>query len=363
MPGLLSYLIGFIALVFLGIVALDIMGFVSKKPSNTYQGKGFNPKTLLIVPCKGIDFQLYENLISLKNQDYRNFNIVAVIDSERDESLNIIKKAKINYILSSSVCQKCSGKVKAIVTAIEHFKDYKIYAIADSDIRVKKDWLKTLVLPLSDKNVGLSTKYPYFNHLSGFWSKVKSIWGMVGEGMMTREVTVFGWGGSLAFRRDLLDKQSFNYLKNSEYSVSDDICLTHITKNKGLTISYSDQAQPIVNSKDSNKDFWEWANRQTALSILGNRKNFYLGVSFYFGETLLILSGISFSILISPIFLLLLLHYLKNSIITYKRSKQKYLLIFPIMLIMPFIYLTNLLTANRMQSIEWRGSRYNLRQE
>ena len=37
-------------------------------------------------------------------------------------------------------------------------------------------------------------------------SKFKTAWGFVGVGMMQSDITVFGWGGSLAFRKGLFDE-------------------------------------------------------------------------------------------------------------------------------------------------------------
>lgn len=353
-------LIAFVTLVFLGLVAIDLYGALRKEPGEAYLNRRFRPRTLVIVPCKGLDVGLRENLISMKSQGYDNFEMVAVIDSKADEAAGVLKKAGIRYMISRSACGRCSGKVRAISTAIEKFRDYDVYVIADSDIRVGANWLGAIIAPLAERKTGLSTMYPYFNHIGGFWSKVKSVWAMVGEGLMRREMTKFGWGGSLAFRKELLDRKSFRFLKNSRYSVSDDICLTMIARKKGMAIAYTDLAQPVVNTRDSLAQFWEWANRQTALSIMGNRKNLYIGLPFYFAESLCILSGITLSILVSPVFLVLLLHTFRNSVIILKRSRQKDLLIILIVFLVPFLYLANLIVASRMREIRWRGSTYAL---
>ena len=96
------------------------------------------------------------------------------------------------------------------------------YVIADSDIFVKESWLSDLVAPLNNKNVGLSATFPYFSAKTGFWSRVKMIWGFVGQGMMESKTLRFGWGGSLAFRRDLLDEQDFDHLCGA---LSDDMAI------------------------------------------------------------------------------------------------------------------------------------------
>lgn len=368
-PILYYPVIGFVFLVFAFMMVIDITGILKKTKSRSYSDShisknptsAYMPKTLVIIPCKGIDFSLEGNLKSVKNQKYKNFDSIAVVDSESDPAIRYIKKSGLRYIIADSKCEACSGKVKAISTALEKFRDYDVYVIADSDVEMPKGWLEDLVSPLQDNSVGISTSYPYFMHFGGFWSKIKSVWGLVGEGLMENESTRFGWGGSIAFRKDLLGSaESVSAFKNSKYSISDDITLTKISESKGLEIAYVKKSQPIVKTKDDFKTFMEWANRQTALSITGNRKNLYTGIIFYLSESILILSGISFAILISPIFLLLLIHYARSLITTWKRSRQKGGYIIIAALVVPFIYLYNLLHANGMKRIIWRGSVYSL---
>ena len=350
----------FVLMIFASMMLIDISGFFRTKTRNSdRKPAAYSPKTLVIIPCKGDDYSLLDNLLSVKKQDYPYYSIICVVDNSIDPALKYIRKAGLKYIISSSDCLNCSGKVRAISTALEKFTDYDVYVIADSDVEMAKGWLSGLVMRLHDKRVGISTSYPYFMHVGGFWSKVKSVWGLVGEGLMESEHTRFGWGGSLAFRKELLSGSTTSF-KNSVYSVSDDISLTKISGQKGLKISYVSSSRPVVKTDDNFSKFTEWANRQTALSIIGNRKNLYFGIAFYLSEAILLVSGISLSILVSPIFLLLLVHYARSFAVILKRSRQKGAYLIPISIMMPFLYLYNLLHARGMKSIEWRGSVYRL---
>ena len=49
-----------------------------------------------------------------------------------DDSVNVIKKMGVEYIISSYNCSKCSDKVRAISTAIDRYRDYDVYLLADS---------------------------------------------------------------------------------------------------------------------------------------------------------------------------------------------------------------------------------------
>ncbi|EQD35627.1 glycosyltransferase [mine drainage metagenome] len=155
-----------------------------------------------MVPCRNVDFTLRENLNSLKNQRGVKYDIIAIVDSKNDPSLQIINEIGIKYIITDFDCKGCSGKVRALSTALSRFKNYSLYVIADSDILPKNDWLEKLTSPFSTPEVGVSTTFPYFKAMGGFWSKVKTLWGFVGQGMMESDLTRFGWGGHLPLKKN-----------------------------------------------------------------------------------------------------------------------------------------------------------------
>jgi len=103
-------------------------------------------RVLVMVPCKGIDFTLNQNLRSLKNQTYGKYDIVAIVDNERDSAVRDIKRVGIKMLIADARFGGGSGKVNALSTAISRFRNYDIYVIADSDIIVNKDWLENLSL-------------------------------------------------------------------------------------------------------------------------------------------------------------------------------------------------------------------------
>lgn len=345
----------YIYIVFLSLIFLFLVGINFRKNKHEHKwNKNYNPKVLVIVPCKGKDITLYDNLLSLKKQNYKNYDLIAVVADKKDYAVKEIKKAGIKFIIAEK-SDKGSAKVRSLYTALKNYK-YDAYVFADSDITAKSNWLKNLIAPLSDKKIGLSTSFPYFNPVAGFWSDVKMMWGFVGQGMMESEITRFGWGGSLAFRRDILDKESLEYFRNS---ISDDIAITRIVKAKDLGMAYSKKSQPVVNSDDNFSSFWEWSTRQTAFTISASRRTYYYGVAFYFANILLFISAIALSFY-SLIFLIFLIPFGIGIVKNLSRVKKMSLIVFPVAFMMNFIYLVNLLLAGRMKEVRWRGITYSL---
>ncbi len=352
----LTLLVGFLSLVWLGLMLLNLAGVVSAGNDGYEEGKNL-ARVLVIVPCKGRDATLEENLLSLKEQNYRNYKIIAVVDSESDKAVGPIKRAGIDYIISEKGHAEGSGKVAAIITAIRRFSNFDIYVNVDSDVYCKKGHISSLVSPLADRRIGVATAYPYFNPIGGFWSKVKMAWGFVGNGMMESTVTRFVWGGSMAFRKDLIGASDFKVFRKA---VSDDMAVSHFARKKGLAIAFVDKHMISVNTDDNMARFLEWSNRQTALSILGNRRVLYYGLLFYSAQALLLVFGAALS-LYSLWYLILLLPFAIGIAKTYRRAGRLYLSLIPIAFIMNFIFLANLIVGAGMKSIEWRGSVYRLR--
>lgn len=357
---LLTIYVAFITIVFFGMLTFDILGYTKSGKHGNFGS--WHPRALVIIPIKGIDIEMRKNLEAAKRQDYDgDFDIVAVADEEKDYAVRIASAAGVKYIISNERCTRCSGKVRAIATALKKFRDYEVYIVLDSDVRVNSKWLSRLVAPLRSKKVGLSTTFPLFvPHRANFWSYAKMVWGLVGLGLMENKISRFGWGGSMAFKNSLVDKKFMELLTNSKYSTSDDICVTKAVRARGMEIEYVKDATPIVPCDESASTFFEWANRQTAFTLLGYRKNLQMGLIFYSAEVLLFLSGIIMAVLIAPIFAVLLLHTASSIFKAYRRIGLRSWLVALLVLLMPFIYIRNLLHARNMDSVTWRGVRYNL---
>ena len=353
----------FILFVFTVVLVLDLNG-VRGKHEEYIEKPGYAPKTLVILPAKGYDIKQRQNFSSLKNQDYANYDLVAVVDSADDPAAKTAKQLGISILITKGKCNQCSGKNRAISYALHKLNDYGVYVIADSDIMVKKDWLRHLIAPLSDHSIGISTAFPTFVPIdNGLWSYVKMLWGLVGKSLMSSRATRFGWGGSLAFRNDIIDANLFNMLVNSKYSISDDISITKQSNKKGLSIAYVKDAEPVIYVKETKHSFIEWANRQAALTLLGYKNNLYIGIAYYSAELLLFASGIVLPFILSPVFAVLLLHFVISEYKAFMRSPIRPPMLSVIVILMPALYLYNLLKAASMESITWRGRSYVIKKK
>ncbi len=72
----------------------------------------FTPFASIIVPCRGLDQDLRENLTALFSQDYPNYEVIFTVDDEADVSVKVIKEvshkgAKFDSGLASSCLKNC----------------------------------------------------------------------------------------------------------------------------------------------------------------------------------------------------------------------------------------------------------------
>ena len=349
---LLAVFVIFLVLSSLFFLAIQLLRH--QEPQQGYRATG---RALVMIPCKGIDLTLDKTFSSLKEQDYDNYEIVCIVDSETDPSVEYIRRSGLRFITSNYRCNGCSGKVRALCTALHEFRDFDIYVIGDSDIIANSNWLRTLISPLSDESVGLATTFPLFVPQGGFWSQFKSVWGMVGHSMMKSNRTRFGWGGSLAFRKDLINDSMDQFCA----SVSDDIALSKICAAKGKRIEYMQKATPDIVVNENFSSFMEWANRQVALSVSSGNNVLKFGLAYFIGQSFLIVSAVVLSIFLNPVFLLLLVPFVTQSI-RYRKYHGKLGFFVPLIeFLLPFIYTYNLLHSVTHEEIQWRGSVYNLR--
>lgn len=353
--------ISFLLLIFwITLTCLIFLGFlliVTLKYRDQFYPYTEEPRVLVVLPCRGVDHRFEENLKSLQSLNYENYSIVAIVDSMRDKAVKYLKKYGFRIEKSSSKCDTCSGKVRALSTAFENNTEYDIYAVVDSDAQVGRNWLAKLVGPLTRPSVGVSTTFPIFVPDGGFWSVIKSVWGMVGTGMMQSKITRFIWGGSMAFRTDLLDKESLQEFKRM---VSDDVAIMRLCKSKDKEVVYVKEAAPYIYSPDDFNSFFEWANRQTALSIYGSNSILKYGISYYSLQIFLFISSICLAIFVFWPLIFLMLPMVITAFKNSRNTPVRKLPVFLSTFLIPFLYVTNLLIASRMKSINWRGKIYKL---
>ena len=122
----------------------------------------FTPPISILKPLCGIELNIYENLASFVVQDYPQYQVIFSV-RERDDPIIQVVQQLINDFPSIDLSLVVSDwlignnfKVSNLANALESAK-YNILVIADSDIRVKKNYLQQVIQPLKNEKVGVVT--------------------------------------------------------------------------------------------------------------------------------------------------------------------------------------------------------------
>jgi len=115
--------------------------------------KEFEPKVSIIIPAYNEETRIKNCLDSILASSYKKnkIEIVVVDDGSTDNTLKVLKSYRIKVLK-----QKHLGKSKALNKGISAAKNEFVLVI-DADTRIDKDFIKEIVKPFSDKEVGATT--------------------------------------------------------------------------------------------------------------------------------------------------------------------------------------------------------------
>lgn len=358
----------------------------------------FTPFASVIAPCRGIDQGLKDNLTPLFRQDYPAYEIIFVTDSVDDPSLAVIEELRAMFIDRANVDARViiagaattrGQKVHNLRAGVEQVDPRStVLVFVDSDARVHRDWLRSLVAPLSDEGkngdeaTGATTGYRWFIPVrGGFASHLRSVWNAsIASALGANREKNFCWGGSTAIRRETFD--TINVLEHWRGALSDDFALMRALRQAGLPIHFVPDCLTPSFEDCGFHELVEFTTRQLKITRVYAEpfwKTLLAGsllfVSVFFGGVALTVAraalGLSYFVplvFVAAIFALgaakayVRLKAVELSLPTYsaelRRSLPAHLLLWPVA---SALYLYNALAAAFSRRIEWRGIVYELK--
>ena len=215
----------------------------SKKPLST-----FAPFATIVLPCRGLDQGLKENLSAYYLQQYPAYEIIFVIDKEDDPALQFINHARNQFpdqtflksrIVIAGEAVDCGQKVHNLRVAVsEASSSSKVFVFADSDARPNQGWLVSLVSPLEDERIGATTGYRWFVPEHGsFGSNLRAVWNAsIASALGDRGDKNFCWGGATAIRCSTFEKLEVR--ERWKGTLSDDFALTRALREARMPIHF-----------------------------------------------------------------------------------------------------------------------------
>lgn len=228
-------------------------------------GAGPWPPATVIVPVKGADEGLLENLASLASLDYPDYELILTARTASDIPPDVLPR-RLKIVLAEGSDLHTGEKVQNLSAAVRMARsNSEVFAFADSDGRASRNWLKALVIPLHESQVGASAGYRwYVPERPGFWSLMRSVWNAAIAGRFGPGPSPFAWGGAMAVRRSVFSEA--RVLEFWKGSVSDDYALTAAIESAGLKIAFAPGAMVACVDHTTGPEFLRWAKRQMVIT-------------------------------------------------------------------------------------------------
>jgi ceramide glucosyltransferase len=324
---------------------------------------------------------------SIFELDYPHYQIIFVVESDTDSAAAEIARFQERYPNIQSECviagrsRDCGQKVHNLLAAIAAAgSDAEAFAFVDSDVCLRKDWLRSLVAPLEDPQVGATTGYRWFIPTGGgFASLLRSAWNASIATTLGGHRNNFAWGGSMAILRRTFERIDMpGYWKGT---VSDDFALTRAVKAAGLYVKFVPACLVPSFGSCTMRELLEFTSRQIIITRVYSGglwrllliSNIFFNLIFSLGIFLSVyslLTGHGFwpMVITASIYLLsvwkgyLRVEAIKLILVEYDREilqhRWGYYLLAPVVAI---VFLHNLFVSVSTNRITWRGITYELR--
>jgi cellulose synthase/poly-beta-1,6-N-acetylglucosamine synthase-like glycosyltransferase len=227
------------------------------------------PKVTIILCLRGPDPFLSDCLAALFAQDYPNYRLHIVVDSPDDPAMTVVKRCLEQHHSSSipftvrslrvkaSTCSlKCSALLQA-VSELEH--DCEAIVLIDADTIAHPTWLREMVQPLADPQVGAATGNRWYMPKDTQWGSLfRYLWNSSAIIYMVNYQ--IPWGGSLAIKTQVL--RQCGVLEQWAYAFVEDVPLYGALKAHGLRVHLVPSAIMVNQESCTISSFTRWRQRQ-----------------------------------------------------------------------------------------------------
>src|SRR5262245_19468921 len=242
------------------------------------------PPVSVIVPCKGLDFELEKNIEAIFRQVYPFFEVLVVTADENDAAVEPLKRLAAKFpghqirFVTAGISSDRGEKVHNLIQAIASVnKASEVIVFTDSDSRPHLSWLQELVAPLRDNQIGLSTGCRWYYRARGsLASVIRSVWNGSVATLLGNHNHNFAWGGSMAIRKSTF--RQARILDYWERSISDDYSMTQAMKDAKLRIHYEPRCLIGSYGRCGWGELLEWSTRQIILTKVYSRKLWQLAL-------------------------------------------------------------------------------------
>jgi ceramide glucosyltransferase len=224
----------------------------------------FTPPISILKPVRGSDCDAYENFASFCRQDYPEYEIVFCVGSPEDQIVPVLEQLKSDFpdvsirILFGSLRIATNDKVAKLARLTEEAK-YEYLVISDSDVRVRPDYLRSVIAPLANGEIGAVTCLYVSTGEKTLVDKLQTV-GMISDfypGLfVAKELdgVKFALGPSIATTRSHL--RQFGGYEKIKNQPADDLLVGRFIAEQGYKVELSQYTIETVADYQSFAEFW-----------------------------------------------------------------------------------------------------------
>jgi ceramide glucosyltransferase len=369
--------------VFLGMVIVGARRFrceAARQDAALVAGPEFLPGVSLFKPLHGDEPSLEAHLRTFFEQDYLQpagagpVEILFCARNEMDAGLQVARRVAAEYpeittrIVTSGEPWAANAKVCSLV-AMAKVATHDLWVISDSDVRVAPDYLRHVVLPFADANVGASTcLYRGVAAGGGLWAQLEAV-GMsiemssgVCASLLTEPVS-FALGPTMAARRECVEEVG-GFERMADYCADDFVLGNWIAKKHTVALSGH-----VIDHIVLNVDFLNSMKHQVRWmkSTRFSRPKGHFGTALTFGVPFALLAWggalllgmpvLGWGALLFGVLGRMLQAWVLEKFVVLERRLWRTMLLFPLRDLMGIVFWALSYTSNR---ILWRGEIYEL---
>ena len=227
------------------IVLYSTWRFFSRPVAQDSSKRGsFTPPVSNLKPVRGLDPDAYENFASFCRQDYPDYELLFCVGDKDAPAVPVIEKLARDFperrirILFGGDGHAINDKVGKLSRLVREAQ-YETLVISDSDVRVRPDYLRTVVAPLADPKVGAVTCFyipidaktiaqelQTIGMVSDFYAGILAAWQLDG--------VKFALGPTIATTRTQLE--AFGGYRSLESRPADDLLVGRLIAELGFEV-------------------------------------------------------------------------------------------------------------------------------
>jgi ceramide glucosyltransferase len=262
---------------YVGAALLAALRFARREIAAPLDG----PPVSVLKPLRGAEPGLAENLRSFADQDYPEFQIVLGVRDRTDAALPVARAliaARPQRDIKLVVDSRAGGsnlKVANLENMLPSAR-HDVIVLADSDMRVTRDYLAVVAAPLTDPATGIVTCLYKAVPDGGLWSRLAALhinFGFLPGALVGDWMRVGGgcFGATIALRREVLERiGGFGRVRNE---LADDHRMGSAVRGLGLAAVLSPYVVENRVSEPSLASLWRhelrWARTSRAMAPSG----------------------------------------------------------------------------------------------